>query len=98
MTNLAAAEFKSPTDPKDMVAFGHAWYEAALQSDKDTTRRSGAAIRAVARYREALPSLTGLYKTKVEKQLSEIERRKLIPAGTRIDKVRRPKTTGSNSR
>ncbi|QDU27411.1 hypothetical protein ETAA8_24980 [Anatilimnocola aggregata] len=59
--------------PADKVAAANAWLkwvEGAKGTDKDLT--SAAQVRAKARYREALPSLTGLEKVKVEKWLADL--------------------------
>jgi len=97
LKKLAQRELKSPTNPKEMVDLADAWYDAALKSTRDATQQTGMAVRAVSWYREAEPSLKGLYKTKVEKQLAEIARRKLIPAGTAIGKPLRARTAPSTS-
>jgi formylglycine-generating enzyme required for sulfatase activity len=67
--NLAVKSLAAPTDAAAMVALGDAWWDAAdARKGKEATL-----VRSGARhwYAAALPELTGINKTKVEKRLEE---------------------------
>lgn len=70
----AAAELdlSGPVGAADRAALADRWFE--LSTGLTGAERAGARLRAVQWYVEALPDLTGLPKTRVEKRLVEIEK------------------------
>jgi formylglycine-generating enzyme required for sulfatase activity/tRNA A-37 threonylcarbamoyl transferase component Bud32 len=69
LKNLAVKSLAAPTDAGAMLALGDAWWDAAdARKGKEATL-----VRSGARhwYAAALPELTGINKTKVEKRLEE---------------------------
>lgn len=64
---------KPGADGSQATAAGEAWRTKATDLARGTQRESGQ-LRALTWYRRALPALTGLAKSKVEKRISELER------------------------
>lgn len=56
--------------PADMVALGDRWYD--IQRQVDPSNRSLVRARAIYWYQAALPDVTGLTQSKVEKRLAEL--------------------------
>lgn len=87
LKQLATKEQTNPTEPLKMVELADAWWDYSRMKSVEKEAATGAVVRAVTWYRHALPSLTGLYKTKVEKRLAEIKRLKLLPPGVSIGTI-----------
>lgn len=64
---------KPGSDGSQAVAAAEAWRTRASDLPRGTQRESGQ-LRALTWYRRALPLLTGVTKTKVEKRIAELER------------------------
>lgn len=64
---------KAGSDGSQAVAAAEAWRTRAGDLPRGTQRESGQ-LRALTWYRRALPLLTGVAKTKVEKRIAELER------------------------
>jgi len=79
---LAERELLNPAGESELIALGDAWWEAA---DKETAPGKGyGKDHASALYAKALPKVTGITLTKMEKRLSEAGALKLTK-GTWID-------------
>ena len=61
---------QAPGSPADMVALGERWLTAARATDE--ANRYLARVRAIYWYQRALPQLTGLTRSKVEKRLADL--------------------------
>ncbi len=71
---LAEAETARPKiaeelGPAEMAALGHGWWEASAKIEE--IHRRSARSRAVHWYQKALPGLSGLTRTKIERRLAE---------------------------
>jgi predicted Zn finger-like uncharacterized protein len=67
---LAEKDLALPTVPADQLAVADAWYDLAAKESPKLQLQ----LRAQYWYKEALPGLTGLTKTKAEKRLAELEK------------------------
>jgi hypothetical protein len=71
LKGLAIAEAAvAPGSSPDMVALGDRWYDAVSATEQTANRLARA--RAAFWYQRALPNLTGLTRSKVEKRLAEL--------------------------
>jgi hypothetical protein len=68
----AAKDLREPVDPTDLVAAADAWYDT-LATLEPYARRA-VQTRAYNYYAKALPNVTGLTKTKVEKRIDELDK------------------------
>lgn len=66
----AQLELAGPTDPKDIVAAADAWWRTA-ERETVKVQRSAIEAHAISLYEKALPKLTGLEKTRVEKRIAD---------------------------
>jgi hypothetical protein len=89
----AKTDLANPTEPAAQVAAGDAWW--SLADAAKTAEKLPLQMRAAHWYRQALPTLTGLDKVKLEKKLEK------LPAATSTASVPRPLPVvppGGNSR
>ena len=68
--DAAKLELSGPTEPKDLVAAADQWWQAA-ERETVKAQRSAIEAHAVSLYEKALPKLTGLEKTRVEKRIAD---------------------------
>jgi serine/threonine-protein kinase len=68
----ADKDLANPKEAADQMAIGDGWY-ALGEADKSPVAKKNLWLRAKFWYDQALPSLAGVNKAKVEKQLKEIE-------------------------
>jgi hypothetical protein len=70
LAELAKKEIAAGTAPKEQLALGDAWWEVGLKGTAVTKRQIWK--HAAGFYNEALPTLSGLVKAKVNKRLEEV--------------------------
>ena len=71
LSALAGNELRRPTDSAEQMALADGWWDL---SEKATgPARQNLRILAAARYKELLPSLAGLVKTKAERRLATVD-------------------------
>lgn len=81
LSALAEAELRSPTIAQDQLQLAEGWWE---MGNTDSLHQKPYRLRAGHWYRLALPQLpTGLWRTKVELRLNELQRQYGTPQGTR---------------
>ncbi len=68
--DAAKLELAGPTEPKDVVAAADQWWQVA-ERETIKAQRSAVEAHAVSLYEKALPKLTGLEKTRVEKRIAD---------------------------
>ena len=83
LKDLATRDLAEPQDPSARMAIGDGWWD--LAEKESGTAREKARSRAVHWYELALPGLTGLSKTKVEKRLPELRQEKFQLPGAWVD-------------
>lgn len=72
LKTLAARDLKNPRDATEQVAVGDGWYDLIKAPDNPT--KIHLQVRTHTWYHKALPNLTGLSKSKVEKRLPELDK------------------------
>lgn len=68
--DAAQLELAGPTEPKEVVAVADEWWRVA-ERETVKAQRSAIEAHAVSLYEKALPKLTGLEKTRVEKRIAD---------------------------
>lgn len=72
LREAAALELKGPTQTEDFIKLGDEWYTRSLGIDASAKPHLQA--RALKWYKQALPSLSGLSRVKIEKRMDELEK------------------------
>lgn len=72
LRDAAALELKGPTQPEDFIKLGDEWYTRSL--GMDSSAKPHLQARALKWYRQAMPSLSGLSRVKIEKRIDELEK------------------------
>lgn len=68
---VAEKDLIGTSEPKSQVAIGDGWWDAGDESTKDACQK-----RAAHWYRQALPSLAGIERTRIEKRLESLPKEK----------------------
>ncbi len=87
---LAARELAGPAAPNDQVALGDGWW--ALAEKESGVEKEQLHTHAARWYEQALPGLTGLTKTRIEKRLQSLKPPDEKPATVDLLKSADPKT------
>jgi hypothetical protein len=67
---VATADIQQPTSAETQVELADRWWQLAEKADE--TERASLQVRAGHWYRQAIPGLSGLVKSKVEKRLKDV--------------------------
>jgi hypothetical protein len=73
LKELAEKDGLTPTKPDDQKEVGDAWFDYAAAQESPMIKTQ-AQLRAAYWYGQALPGLTGLTRTKVEKRLTDLDK------------------------
>src|SRR5262249_6615065 len=63
-----------PDTPQAQMELADAWYDLANSKDFEAAYKPQTQIRALFWYEQAIPGLTGITKTKVEKRMAELDK------------------------
>jgi hypothetical protein len=74
LRKAAALELLSPTSAEDCVTVAEGWWTASQRFDEARSIRDGVLLHALSWYRKALPTATGISKTRSSRRIEEIVR------------------------